>query len=100
MERTLHDMGMNGIKDLHLFHVNRVLCYNDRLRSQGDRLRRACVRAASEQWKTESKAAWPTSWEDSEWPECSGNEATDLDTSFKKYALPLLFVQFKFILIK
>ena len=84
MERTLCDVGMNGVKDLHTFHTNRVLRYNDRLRIQSHNLRRACVKAASQ--FDSSKAGDSTEepeW--TEWTEWSGNEAADVDNSFNRY---------------
>lgn len=86
MERTLHDVGINGVKDLHYFHTNRVLRYNDRLRQQSQNLHSMCVKVALQ--FDHSKATGPgTPWEESEWAELtewSGNEATDIDNSFNR----------------
>ena len=80
----MHDVGMSGVKELHLFHTNRVLRYNDRLRSQAEHLRRACVKAASQ--LDTSKTGGPTTpWEDPDWNEWSGNEAQEPEFSFKRY---------------
>ena len=83
MERTLHDIGFNGIKDLQDFYVTRVKCYNGRLRQDAERLHQSCIQAGS-QWKNKSSGI-SNSWEDSEWTEWSGNETHDPEDSFKKY---------------
>lgn len=94
MERTLHDVGMSGVKDLHFFHVNRVLRYNDRLRSQAENLRRACVKAASQWDGGSSKPGGPTTpWEDPEFADWSGNEAQETDFSFKRFVRLLAMPQ-------
>merc|ERR1712137_755942 len=82
MERTLHDTGLNGVKDLQDFYVTRIKCYNERLRLQAQRLHQSCIQASS-QWKKKSTGI-TNSWEDSEWTEWSGNETHDPDDSFKK----------------
>jgi len=82
MERTLHDIGFNGIKDLQDFYVTRVKCYNGRLRQDAERLHQSCIQAGS-QWKNKSSGI-SNSWEDSEWTEWSGNETHDPEDSFKK----------------
>lgn len=84
MERTLHDIGMNGVKDLYDYHTNRVVRYNDRLRAQSFNLRRACVKVIS-QWDTRTDLTTTWTQEDSEWAEWSGNEGTDLDNSMNRY---------------
>lgn len=87
MERTLYDMGVNGVRDLHNFHINRVLRYNERLQMQSHSLRRACVKAAA-QWENSKPADSATPWEDPEWvewTEWSGNETADVDSSFNRY---------------
>ncbi|XP_032796425.2 uncharacterized protein LOC116932704 [Daphnia magna] len=85
MERTLHDVGMNGVKDLHHFYTNRVIRYNDRLRQQSHNLHSMCVKAAVQ--FDHSKVGPGTPWEESEWAELtewSGNEAMDNDSSFNR----------------
>lgn len=84
MERTLHDIGINGVKDLHFFYVNRVLRYNDRLRSQAELRRRACIKAATQLDASNRTAAPSTPWDDPEWTEWSGNEASEADQSCKR----------------
>lgn len=76
MERTLHDVGIQGVKELQNFYVDRVLRYNDRLKHQAEHLRTSCIAAAA-QWS--KKPSRPTPWEDSEWAEWSGNEGHDAD---------------------
>lgn len=86
MERTLFDVGINGVKDLHIFYTNRVLRYNDRLRQQSHNLHRACVKAVTQ--FDNSKVTGPaTPWEESEWAELtewSVNEPLDIDSSFNR----------------
>merc|ERR1740128_770586 len=82
MERSLHDIGLNGVKDLHDFYVTRIRCYNERLRVKSERLRQICVKAGS-QWQKKPSGV-SNSWEDSEWTEWSGNETHDPEDSFKK----------------
>ena len=86
MERTLFDVGMNGVKDLHNFYTNRVLRYNDRLRQQSHNLHRACVKAVT---VDNTQVTGPgTPWEESEWAELtewSTNETMDVDGSFNRY---------------
>ncbi len=88
MERTLFDVGMNGVKDLHTFYTNRVLRYNDRLRMQSHNLRRACVKAASQFDNSKAGDSTTGAWEEpewTEWTEWSGNEAADVDNSFNRF---------------
>lgn len=91
MERTLHDVGMNGVKDLHHFYTNRVIRYNDRLRQQSHNLHSMCVKAAVQ--FDHSKVGPGTPWEESEWAELtewSGNEAMDNDSSFNRSPVKFL----------
>ena len=82
MERTLHDNGLNGVKDLQDFYVTRIKCYNERLRLQAERLHQSCIQASS-QWRKKPTGT-SNSWEDSEWTEWSGNETHDPEDSFQK----------------
>lgn len=88
MERTLHDVGINGVRELHSYYKNRVLRYNERLQMQSHNLRRACVRVVS-QLETNKAAETSSTWEEpewAEWTEWSGNETADVDSSFNRFS--------------
>ena len=80
MERTLHDVGINGIKDLQGYYVNRIRSYNERLKIQAEQTRQACIKAAIN-W-TKKPISRP-SWDDSEWAEWSGHDNQNGDDSFR-----------------
>ena len=81
MEKTLHDIGLNGVKELHSFYNNRVLAYNDRLHLQARNLRQVCTNAIL---KLEHNRTSDMTWEGHESGESSGNELGESDRSFKR----------------
>lgn len=78
----MHDIGLNGVKDIHSFYNNRVLGYNNRLHVQARNLREMCVNEAV---KVEQNRTSDMTWEEHESGESSGNETSEADRSFKRY---------------
>lgn len=90
MERTLNDIGFNGVKELHSFYTNRVVAYNDRLHFQAQNLRQLCVDAAV---KLEESRASDLAWEEHESGESSGNEMSEVERPYKRYLSPAFFTK-------